>query len=181
MLHHPSLSPPYPIQVGDPPVCGPGLTATWTLCSTIPMGRTNGTVHVALPTPVGVAWIDVLPWIAIPGEGASQVGAWGERRMGGGFMEGTAEGQRGPMHSSMCWAGAWMHHPDSSRHPPILTLIILSHTMIHTHTDPDRGSDLVVHSGDGGLHGRHLPRLCQQHGHHAHRRIRDRAVPDCHR
>ena len=85
------------------------------------------------------------------------------------------------MHSLACWVGARMHHPDSSRHPPILPLIILSHTMLHAYAEPNRGANLVVHSGDGGLHRRHLPRLRQQYGHNTHRRLGDRLVPDCHR
>ena len=77
-----SIDPPlldYFVQLGDASVCGPGLSSSWTLCSAIPMGSARGTVNVHLPTPVAVASVDVLPWISISGEAASQVSVNGCR------------------------------------------------------------------------------------------------------
>ncbi|GAX72759.1 hypothetical protein CEUSTIGMA_g215.t1 [Chlamydomonas eustigma] len=60
-------------SVGDPTICGPGLTSTWSLCSSIPMASSNGTVSINIPNPLAISVLNVAPWIAIPGEAASLV------------------------------------------------------------------------------------------------------------
>jgi hypothetical protein len=62
------------MQLGDAGVCGTGLSASWAMCSTVPMGNTTATIRVAPPTPVAISMLSVLPQISSLVETAALVG-----------------------------------------------------------------------------------------------------------